>query len=58
MFLVNHTPSAGSLMMDTATFAARQGVTQWGGSAISVTTPARSVLMRDQTTAPAVTEVH
>lgn len=51
-------PPAGSLMMDAVTSAARQGVMPWGGSAISVTTPATSVLMRDLTTAPAVTEVH
>ncbi|XP_034396742.1 proprotein convertase subtilisin/kexin type 5-like [Cyclopterus lumpus] len=47
----------GSLMMDAVTSAARQGVTPWRGSAISVTTPATSVLMRDLTTAPAVTEI-
>lgn len=47
----------GSLMMGAASSAARRGVMPWGGSVISVTTPATSALMRDLTTAPAVTEI-
>lgn len=49
---------AASLMRAAVSLAAMVGVMRWAGSATSVTTPVRSVQMRDLTTVPAVTEVH
>lgn len=55
---ITTTPPAGFLMRDVASSAVREGAMPWGGSVISVTTPARSVPTRALTAAWVVTEVH
>lgn len=53
----NFVPPAGFLMKDAVTPAVRRAAMPWEDNVASVTTPARSVLMRGLTAAPAVTQV-